>query len=68
MNGYTSWGLGGGGGCNTTLSVSFLAHLYKCSGRVIALAPASVFGGGVFISEIFRFYVKVLCDGQGAVR
>ena len=42
-------------------------------GRANALSPASALvlvdiDGGICVSKLFKFYLKVLCDGQGAVR
>ena len=43
----------------------FLAHLYACTGRAIALRLALA---AVAWTKRLRFTWKFLCDGQGAVR
>ena len=56
----------------------FLAHLYKCSGRAVALPPVSVGigscvkwgggggGGGVRYQNVLSFKFQFfLCEGQG---
>ena len=53
---------------------NFLAHLYECTGSpdahplVSVGAGIGVSGGNFSISKIFKFYIKLLCDGQGAVK
>ena len=45
----------------------FLAHLYKCTGRAIALAQASALVVSVW-TKYYSLMLKFLCDGPGAVR
>ena len=44
----------------------FLADLYECTGRAIALPPG--FGASVGMNKMLSLMLKFLCDGQGAVR
>ena len=53
-----------------TFPFSFLGCLYECTGRAIALPPASALALALAAAwtKNYSFTLKFLCDGQGAVR
>ena len=49
-------------------SFLFLARLYECTGRAIALPPVLAAAVASAWTKCLSFMLKILYDGQGAVR